>query len=261
LPDPETDSEGYKVISEMMVHGPCGPTHKDAVCMNDGNCSKKIPKKYNKETYFDKNGHAHYRRRETSYINVEYCGWSMLIKYLFKYISKGTDRIFEKVTKPNEELQTRTEPERVKVDKLQNYIDGCYICPHEACWRILKFDIHSRYPAVQILCVQQENMQSITFRDRDSLDSIVNDEGKKKTTLTEWLAYNKAHTNGHHLTYVDFPKEFVWYADTKTWSLRKRKGPGSVGRLVYVHPTLGLLGDGKEWHTALEEASFSSTPT
>ncbi|GKA08743.1 hypothetical protein Tco_0688074 [Tanacetum coccineum] len=144
-------------------------------------------------------------------------------------------------------------------------------------------------------------MQSITFRDRDSLDSIVNDEGKKKTTLTEWLAYNKTHTNGHHLTYVDFPKEFVLYVDTKTWSLRKRKRLGSVGRLVYVHPTagelfylrlllchqkgcttfahirtvnkivygtfrgaceaLGLLGDDKEWHIALEEASISSTPT
>ncbi|GKA08742.1 DNA helicase [Tanacetum coccineum] len=63
---PETDPEGYKVVSEMMVHGPCGPTHKDAVCMNDGNCSKKYPKKYNNETYFDKNGHAHYRRRETA---------------------------------------------------------------------------------------------------------------------------------------------------------------------------------------------------
>nr|GEV77593.1 DNA helicase [Tanacetum cinerariifolium] len=157
------------------------------------------------------------------------------------------------------------------------------------------------YPAVQILCVHQEHMQSVTFTNRDSLDSIVTDEGKKKTTLTEWLAYIKAHTNGHHLTYVDFPKEFVWYADTKTWSLRKRGGLGSVSRLVYVHPTtcelfylqlllchqkgcttfadirtvykivsgtfqgaceaLGFLGDEKEWHTALEEASISSTPT
>nr|GEX54136.1 DNA helicase [Tanacetum cinerariifolium] len=144
-------------------------------------------------------------------------------------------------------------------------------------------------------------MQLITFRDRDPLNLIVNDEDKKKTTLTEWLAYNKVHTDGQYLTYVDFLKEFVWYPDSKSWSPRKRKGLGSVGHLVYVHlalgelfylqlllchqkgcktfrdirtvnkvvfntfraacEALGLLGDDKEWHAALEEASFSSTLT
>ncbi|GJS26675.1 DNA helicase [Tanacetum coccineum] len=125
---PETDPEGYRVVSEMMVHGPCGPTHADAVCMKEGTCSKKYPKKYNNETFFDKDGHVHYRRRESdvyvarhsaeldnsnvvpfnrelcltfhAHINVEYCGWSMLIKYQFKYILKGIDRIYAKVTKP-----------------------------------------------------------------------------------------------------------------------------------------------------------------
>ncbi|GJU87880.1 DNA helicase [Tanacetum coccineum] len=249
----------------MMVHGPCGPTHTYAVCMKEGTCSKKFPKKYNNGTFFDKDRHVYYQRRESdvyvtrrgaefdnsnivpykhelcltfyAHINVEYCGWSMLI----------------------------------------------------------------RYPSVQILCVHQENMQLITFRDRDPLNLIVNDEDKKKTTLTEWLTYNEVHTDGQHLTYIDFPKEFVWYPDSKSWSVRKWKGLGSVGRLVYVHPAsgelfylrlllchqkgcktlrdirtinkvvyntfraaceaLGLLGDDKEWHNALEEASFSSTPT
>ncbi|GJW46158.1 DNA helicase [Tanacetum coccineum] len=101
---PETDPEGYKVMSEMMVHGPCGPTHADAVCMKEGTCSKKYPKKYNNETFFDKDGHVHYQIRESdvyvarhsaeldnsnvvpfnrelcltfhAHINVEYCGWS-----------------------------------------------------------------------------------------------------------------------------------------------------------------------------------------
>ncbi|GJU35961.1 DNA helicase [Tanacetum coccineum] len=95
LPDPKIDPQGYRVVSEPMMHGPC---------------------------------HVHYQRRDTSisttkhqfgldnsyvvpynralllafeaYINVKYCGWSMLIKYIFKYISNGTDRIFARVSKP-----------------------------------------------------------------------------------------------------------------------------------------------------------------
>ncbi|GJU75431.1 DNA helicase [Tanacetum coccineum] len=185
LPDPETDPEGYRVVSEMMVHGPCGEINSDTVCMKEGTCSKKFPKKYNNETFFDKDGHVHYRRRETevyttrrgvdldnsyivpynrelcltfhAHINVEYCGWSMLIKYLFKYISKGTDRIYAKVTKPVGDLPVNNETTQVKVDEIQNFIDGRYICPHEACWRIYKFEIHHRHPAVQILSVHQCN--------------------------------------------------------------------------------------------------------
>ncbi|GJV54149.1 DNA helicase [Tanacetum coccineum] len=131
--------------------------------------------------------------------------------------------------------------------------------------------------------------------------SIVDDEKKKKTTLTEWLTYNKHHIDGRHLSYIDFPKYYVWYPQQKIWSPRQRKDKGSIGHLVYVHPAseelfylrmllchqqgcktfkdnrivnkviyetyraaceaLGLLGDDKEWHTALEEAAFSSTPT
>ncbi|GJX80407.1 DNA helicase [Tanacetum coccineum] len=200
LPNPKTYPEGYRVVSEMMVHGPCGPTHTDAVCMKediyvtrrgaDLDNSNIVPNNRDLCLIF----HA--------YINVEYYGWSMLIKYLFKYISKGTDRIYAKVTKPVGQLPPQPEATTIKVDEIHNFIDGRYICPHEACWRILKFDKHSRYPTVQILRVHQENMQSITFRDHDPLNLIANDEGKKKTNLTEWLAYNDTHTDGNHLTKV-----------------------------------------------------------
>nr|GEV88416.1 hypothetical protein [Tanacetum cinerariifolium] len=135
-------------------------------------------------------------------------------------------------------------------------------------------------------------MQRITFRDRDNLESIVNLPGRTSTTLTEWFTYNEANENRRHLTYQDFPSEFVWYADRKSWS-RRRNSKSSVGHLAYVHPTsgelfyfrillchkkgctqfievqmindvfyptyrgaceaLGLLGDDKEWDIAMQE--------
>ncbi|GJW57275.1 hypothetical protein Tco_0104006 [Tanacetum coccineum] len=49
----------------MMVHGPCGLADPSAPCMKEGCCSKNFQKRFNNTTYFDKDGYAHYRRRET----------------------------------------------------------------------------------------------------------------------------------------------------------------------------------------------------
>ncbi|GJS79527.1 DNA helicase [Tanacetum coccineum] len=85
------------------------------------------------------------------HINVEYRGWSMLIKYPFKYISKGPDRI---LTKINDLEASASIPGNSKqIDEIQNYDDGRFICPYEACWRIFDFPIHYREPDVQILSV------------------------------------------------------------------------------------------------------------
>ena len=173
--------------------------------MKGGSCKKNFPKKNEEKTFFDKNGHVHYRRRKNrryatrnrvkldntyvvpynralclmfhAHINVEYCGWSMLIKYLFKYISKGTDRIAARITRPIGQPSTSTNVPRIHVDEIKNFIDGRFICPHEACWRILSFAIHHRELAVQILVVHLEGMQRISFRDREPLGYVVNDQG------------------------------------------------------------------------------------
>ena len=80
-------------------------------------------------------------------------------------------------------------------------------------WRILNFKIHVREPAVQILSVHLENIQHITFRDNDDLESVINRRDRKVTTLTEWFDYNAQNHDGRHLTYLEFPSEFVWYQD------------------------------------------------
>ncbi|GKE33481.1 DNA helicase, partial [Tanacetum coccineum] len=327
LPDPIQDPVAYKVVTELMMHGPCGVANSSAVCTEKGVCNKGFPKMYNDKTFFDINGHTHYRRRQTgvyfmkgesrldncnvvpynrmlclafrAHINVEYCGWSMLIKYLFKYISKGPDRILGKIDRQVGNPSSSTIEKHIQVDEIKNYVDGRFICPFEACWRIFDYPIHRREPAVQILNVHLENMQRVNFGERDRLDVIVNMPDKKKTTLTEWYVYNNEHTDGRHLTYLDFPSEFVWYADSKSWHKRVIRTKKSIGRLTYVHPSsgdlfyfrmllshqkgckspievrtingqvlptyraaceaLGLLKDDKEWDTALEESGASAT--
>ncbi|XP_071699477.1 uncharacterized protein [Rutidosis leptorrhynchoides] len=295
LPDPMVDPLGYKVVSEFMIHGPCGAINISAQCMDRFVCTKKFPKSLNMNTYFDKNGYAQYRRRNTgvtakkcgvdldnsyvvpynrnlclifhAHINVEYCGWTMMIKYLFKYISKGTDKIVMRVSRDIGQRQAETENQPKRVDEIQNFVDDRFICPCEACWRMYGFSIHHREPA--------------------------------KNTLIEWLEYNRRYSEGHHLTYLDFPKEFVWLDKDRCWARRRNLNKPLVGRLTYMHPTtgevfylrmllchqrgcktfeeirvvggtqhsnyrsaceaLGLLGNDREWTAALQEASASAT--
>nr|GEU62523.1 helitron helicase-like domain-containing protein [Tanacetum cinerariifolium] len=54
LPDPRIDPEGYNVVSEMMMHGPCEAAIFKASCMKDDKCSKKFPKKFNQKTFLMK---------------------------------------------------------------------------------------------------------------------------------------------------------------------------------------------------------------
>ncbi|GKA57521.1 DNA helicase [Tanacetum coccineum] len=63
LPDPESDPQGYRVISEMMVHGPYGPFDSGAVCMKEGKCGRKFPKKYVEDTFFNADGYVHYHSK------------------------------------------------------------------------------------------------------------------------------------------------------------------------------------------------------
>ncbi|GJV28509.1 hypothetical protein Tco_1384957 [Tanacetum coccineum] len=184
IPDSVQDPRGYKLVTKLKMHGPCGAASLSVACMQEGSCSKHFLKTYNDRMFFNSNGHTHYRRRDTgihvmkgesrldncdvvpynralclafeTHINVEYCGWSMLIKYIFKYISKGPDRILAKIN--NSDESTTATGNKPHIDEIQNYVDGRFICPYEACWRIFDFQIHSREPAVQILNVHLENM-------------------------------------------------------------------------------------------------------
>ncbi|XP_076908517.1 uncharacterized protein LOC143565430 [Bidens hawaiensis] len=223
IPNPDEDPLLYKVVTELMIHCPCGLVRPSSTYMFIGSCSKGFPKDFQTTTFFNKKGYVHYRRRPSGFtvnkkyvvvdsryvvpynralclhfmahINVEYCGWSMLIKYLFKYISKGSDRVCYKIAKsPNEPTIPNEAPSHV--DEIQNFVDGRFICPHEASWRIFNFPIHERNPPVQVLSVHLENSQNVTFRDNENLNNIVENSFITRTTLTEWLSKNRYDPSG-----------------------------------------------------------------
>jgi hypothetical protein len=64
IPDPATHPALYKVVTGSMLHGPCGGAHPTAVCMKNGECSKRYPRPFEEETVESRNGYPVYRRRD-----------------------------------------------------------------------------------------------------------------------------------------------------------------------------------------------------
>ncbi|GJX52811.1 hypothetical protein Tco_0281180 [Tanacetum coccineum] len=64
IPSPTTDPEGYKVVTEYMLHDPCG---KGPACTVDGKCSKRFPKPFYSETMLDEDGYPVYLRRDSKF--------------------------------------------------------------------------------------------------------------------------------------------------------------------------------------------------
>lgn len=63
IPDYDTDRLGYELVSEFMMHGPCGDANKSCPCMKNDKCSKNYPKDFQDETIIDEAAFTIYRQR------------------------------------------------------------------------------------------------------------------------------------------------------------------------------------------------------
>jgi len=121
IPSHENDPELYILVQNHMVLGPCGILQPKSPCMKEGKCSRFYPKMFHPQTILDSNGYPIYCRRNDgrtiskngviidnryivpynakllrkyqAHINIEWCNQNTSIKYLFKYIKKGYDRV------------------------------------------------------------------------------------------------------------------------------------------------------------------------
>ncbi|XP_015959922.1 uncharacterized protein LOC107483819 [Arachis duranensis] len=242
LPNPLKFLALYNIVTKYMIHGPCGRIRPSSPCMKDGKCSKFYPKRFVDQTSFDEDGYPIYRRRNMgvtvnindvdidnrfvvpynplllmkyqAHINLEFCNKSNVIKYLFKYINKGPDRVTATVG----ETYNVGESSQV-VDEIKQYYDCRYLSPFESMWRIFAYDIHHRWPSVQRLTFHLPNQQHVVFDDAD-------------ITLMRF-------PDGQSLTYMEYPKKFVYCSNSREWKPRQRGF--SIGRLSFAHPAAGEL--------------------
>ena len=67
--------------------------------------------------------------------------------------------------------------------------------------------------------------------------SIIRDPKFQKTKLTECFEANKLYEDARKLTYCEFPQEWTWNDNNRTWT--KRQEGFKIGRLYYVNPIEG----------------------
>ncbi|XP_071695238.1 uncharacterized protein [Rutidosis leptorrhynchoides] len=219
IPSQINDPEGFRVVTEYMLHGPCSGTYMDAPCIIDKNYSKHFPKPYYAQTTIDEDG-------------------SRAIKYLFKYLNKGPDRetivIQENIIPSGSDSRGE---DILEVDKIKNYLDCHYLSPCEAVWRLFSYDIHYSKPSIIKLSFHLPNQQSITLRDSQKLPALLKRESIIETMFTQWFELNKQDEFARTLTYAKLPKHYVWNQDAKMWTPRKLRT--SIGRIVYSNPAFG----------------------
>ncbi|XP_019158020.1 PREDICTED: uncharacterized protein LOC109154747 [Ipomoea nil] len=262
IPSELCDPEYHKAVEEFMMHGPCGTCRKNSPCMVNGRCSKYYPKKFVEKSTMDEEGYPVYRRSDNgrtikkngidldsryvvphnrhllvkyrAHINVEWCNQSRSIKYLFKYVNKGNDRVTTEFYN-----SVADEANGKVIDEIKMYYDCRYISPCEAAWRMFAFDIQMRDPSVERLSFHLPNEQSIIFNDDDVVNDVVNRSTVRQSMFTAWFDANSKYSEARNLTYAEMPTKFVWKKDKREWHPRQRKF--AIGRIFYVPPNSGEI--------------------
>ena len=227
LPDPIDPDELFKLVTKLMIHGPCGKNNPKSPCMVNGKCSKGYPKPLQKHTvHGGESIYPIYRRRHPedggftveikikdqghkpfvvdnswiipynpilllkyqAHINLELVATVLGIKYLFKYFHKGSDRVMVEVMG------------KLVEDEIKTFINARYTSSNEAHWRMSEYKMSTMYPSVQALAMHLPGEQSCYMDDKEFKD--LTGEARRiayqkvldrteKTTLTEFFQENK----------------------------------------------------------------------
>ncbi|XP_021757467.1 uncharacterized protein LOC110722506 [Chenopodium quinoa] len=255
-----TDGILRRIVLAHMMHGPCGMLNPECPCMKKTgvkrSCKNKYPKQFCNETTNNKDGYPIYRRRDTGeqvtirnaqldnqwvipydpypsmlfdcHLNVEVCSTIKAVKYLYKYVYKGHNKISYNVVASDGET----------VDEIHRYQLGRWVSPCEAAWRIFSFDLFKVHPSVLPLQVHLPYTQTVHVHPHERLLSVVSDAKRSRTQLTEFFAMNAADERGLGYLYGEFCEHYTWHQGDKKWK-RRVQNRISVGRLAFVFPAEG----------------------
>ena len=136
------------------------------------------------------------------------------VKYIYKYILKGNDRI---IVEPKS-CSENGEPKSKCRDEVQKFIDGRYISPTMAIWNIYGYEITENYPSVTKLQIHEENKQTVLFDNIDNIEERM--AASRNTTLTQFFKLNQEDPDARNHTYVDILRHYTWNSKDKCFKER-----------------------------------------
>ncbi|XP_074305530.1 uncharacterized protein LOC141640746 [Silene latifolia] len=169
LPDSAENPRLFSAVVRHMMHGPCGNDNPTNPCMRDSWCKNHYPREFADTTTNGRDSYPIYCRRHTGlevtvrgsrinnqwvipynpfllgkyvcHLNVEICSTIKAVKYMYKYVYKGHDRISFAVTDLSGSGQE-------SFDEITAYQSARWISPPEAAWRIFRFHLNDIHPNV-----------------------------------------------------------------------------------------------------------------
>ncbi|XP_046966957.1 uncharacterized protein LOC124534968 [Vanessa cardui] len=165
-----------------------------------------------------------------AHVNVEVCNSVQSIKYICKYVNKGSDQATVGFTNNNN-------------DEITRFQSGRYISSSEAVWRILSFPVHIRYPPVIHLDVHLEGGQRVYFNPDNVRERL---ENSRRTTLLAFFELCNTDTFAKTLLYNEVPLYYTYNKQRGIFNRRRRGTPVDgessiykehvIGRVYTVHP-------------------------
>ncbi|GBP04502.1 hypothetical protein EVAR_3879_1 [Eumeta japonica] len=253
IPNPETDRKLYDTVTKNMIHGPCGALNSSSPCMKEGKCTKKYPRALLKDTQTNDKGYPLYRRRAPEdggrtiiqktrghevlvdnrwivpyspllskifncHINVEFCNTVQAIKYICKYINKGSDQAI--LTSDSKGMLMLTREMRCKhfepVDMLvaTKQRGGSWVC---LCMRDTQQSLILRY-----ICPMVSGFTSL----KTILERMA---APPKTTLTAFFLLCQNDAFAKHYFMLMYPATI--HGTLKEWKRRLQRTLSTVGQV------------------------------
>jgi hypothetical protein len=103
----------------------------------------------------------------------------------------------------------------VEVNEIKKYLNCRYVYALETTWRIFKFDMHERFPAIEHLQYHLPNQQMVLFNDNDDVEEVAARSTICRMMLTEWFKTNQESKYTQSLMFYQFPHQWVW-----NWKLK-----------------------------------------
>lgn len=115
------------------------------------------------------------------HVNVEICSAIQVVKYLFKYVYKGSDKAMLKLRQEKRDLNGGV------IDEVSEHLDARYLCPPEGFHRLFAFELQGKSNAVVDLSVHEKNQHTIVFQPGQEAAAA---DRNKDSTLLAFFKFN-----------------------------------------------------------------------